>query len=249
MMTPLAVPATAPGSYGALELKQDYRKHMLAAVLIAAALHLCVVGGILLYRATVPVAVPTEPGIEIIFVEGEATLDPPPPLTYDDPVFQYARPLEELTAGIPVPWPDEEVLNDPHIPTNLEKAQISAALAHRSPFGDKSNVVVKTPVVDDWPKPTDFVPVEKEPVPIHSEPPVYPEMAALTGQSGTVWIQALVDAEGHVRKANVLRPSGSNVGFEKAAVDAAFASVYKPAIQNGHPVPVWITYRVDFKLR
>jgi TonB family protein len=122
-------------------------------------------------------------------------------------------------------------------------------MAQGSQFDTGAIVVVKSPVVDDWPQPTDFVSVEEQPVVIHFEPPVFPDMAELTGQSGTVWIQALVDAEGHVQKAEVSKPSGSHVGFEEEAVKAAYLNVYKPAIQNGRPVPVWISYRVDFKLR
>ena len=247
MLTPLAVRATVPGSYGALELKQDYRRHMLAAVLIAAALHLCIVGGILLYQASLPV--PVEPEGPIIYIDGSAESIPLPPIVHSTPQFDYSQPLAELTAGIPVPCPDAEVYENPHIPTKTELAQYNDAVANASQISDDATVIIKSPVVEGWPEPTEILVDGILPVLIHSEEPVYPEMAALTGQSGTVWIQALVDAEGRVRQANVLKSSGSNVGFDEAAVKAAFANVYKPAIQNGRPVPVWISYRVDFKLR
>jgi protein TonB len=74
-------------------------------------------------------------------------------------------------------------------------------------------------------------------------------MAELTNQTGSVWIRALIDTEGKVREAFVQKPSGSNAGFEDAALTAAYACRYRPAIQNGVPVPVWISYKVEFKLR
>jgi TonB family protein len=47
----------------------------------------------------------------------------------------------------------------------------------------------------------------------------------------------------------VAKSSGSNVGFDEAAVEAALQCIYKPAIQNGQPVAVWVTYPVEFKLK
>jgi len=245
MMTPVAVPTL--GSYGAIELKHDYRKNMFLAVLIAASLHLCVVGGILLFRTSL--TDPAEPETKIIIIEGETHLEPLPPITYDDPTIRYAEPLAKLTAGMPVPWPDAEVSEDPYFPTKNDLARYSAVEAQKSPSKDGAAVVIKSPVVDGWPLPTEFVSVEEMPVLIYNEPPAFPEMAELTGQSGIVWIQALIDREGHVQKAQVVKPSGTNVGFEDEAVKAAYLNLYKPAIQNGRPVPVWITYRVVFKLR
>ena len=75
------------------------------------------------------------------------------------------------------------------------------------------------------------------------------DMADLTQQSGSVWVQALIDKAGRVRDARILKPSGTQVGFEEAALAAAFEAVYKPAIQNGQPVAVWISYKVEFRFR
>jgi TonB family protein len=83
---------------------------------------------------------------------------------------------------------------------------------------------------------------------IREEKPLYPEMAQLTERSGIVWVQALVDKDGKVRDARILKPSGANVGFEDAAIEAAYKNLYKPAIQNGRPVSVWVSYKVEFKM-
>jgi len=38
------------------------------------------------------------------------------------------------------------------------------------------------------------------------------------------------------------------MGFEEAAVKAAYKCRYRPAIQNGNPIGVWISYTVEFVL-
>ena len=89
--------------------------------------------------------------------------------------------------------------------------------------------------------------VEKMPVMIQEARPVYPKGALRIGLEGSAWIKALVDSRGVVRKAMVLRSSES-VLLDEAALNAAFKCRYKPAVQNGRPVAVWVTYRVDFVL-
>lgn len=88
---------------------------------------------------------------------------------------------------------------------------------------------------------------QEMPVVIHSEKPVYPEAARRDGVSGTVWIQALVDPDGRVRDARILKPSGKDAGFEAAALDAAYKCTYKPGIVNGRAKETWVSYKVDFK--
>ena len=36
--------------------------------------------------------------------------------------------------------------------------------------------------------------------------------------------------------------------FDDAAIEAAYKCKYKPAIQNGRPVAVWVSYQVEFVL-
>jgi protein TonB len=84
---------------------------------------------------------------------------------------------------------------------------------------------------------------------VKEEKPVYPEVALLTNREATVWVKALVDKEGKVREARIAKSSGMNVGFDEAALEAAYKNIYKPAIQNGRPVAIWVTYPVEFKLK
>ncbi|MFH2204893.1 MAG: energy transducer TonB [Elusimicrobiota bacterium] len=52
-----------------------------------------------------------------------------------------------------------------------------------------------------------------------------------------------------MRDAIIQKASGTNAGFEEAALTAAMKNRYKPAIQNGRPIPVWVSYRVVFELK
>ena len=47
----------------------------------------------------------------------------------------------------------------------------------------------------------------------------------------------------------ITKSSGSAAGFDEAALAAAWEIRYVPATQNGHPVAVWVTYKVSFRLK
>ena len=57
----------------------------------------------------------------------------------------------------------------------------------------------------------------------------------------------LVDEDGNVMKAMVGKSSGTE-SLDGAAVEASYKNKFKPGIQNGRPVKVWVTYKVDFTL-
>jgi len=96
-------------------------------------------------------------------------------------------------------------------------------------------------------EPDSFIHVEEMPVEVYHQRPIYPEMARASNAAGTVWVQALVKPDGTVGDARILKPSGKGVGFEEAALVAAYQNRYRPAIQSGRPVAVWVAYKVDFK--
>jgi TonB family protein len=249
MIRPVVIPAAVSGSYGALELKHDYRKNMMLGVILAATAHLGIAGGIFLWQSGVTVSLETVPP-DIIIIDDPSDLAPPPSIVFHEPQFRTAVPaVAPSLGGIPLPMPDEEVLAEIHFPTTKELAERTLPVFGGAGIGDDSHVIIQFPATEILPAPDEFVAFQEKPVPIHFETPVYPEMAELTGQSGMVWVRALVDRDGRVRDARIDRPSGTNVGFEAAALSAAFKNVYKPAIQNGLPVAVWITFKVEFKLR
>jgi TonB family protein len=94
--------------------------------------------------------------------------------------------------------------------------------------------------------PPDFVPVDKQPVPIKNPAPVYPVIARRAGIEGTVWVKIWVDETGKVRKAQVIKTDKDILN--QSAINAAIQWTFTPAILNGKPVAVWVSVPFKFKL-
>ena len=150
--------------------------------------------------------------------------------------------------GVPTPVPDEEAPEDVEIATQDELAKMAAPapVVDLNDVGDKDIVVEN--MDDILPTPDEFVPYDEQPQKIEAVEPKYPEMAAHAGIEGVVWVNVLVDKEGKVRDVKIVKDSGANAGFEEAATEAAYKTTWKPALSNGEPVAVWVTYKVVFKL-
>jgi TonB family protein len=95
------------------------------------------------------------------------------------------------------------------------------------------------------PQPDEFVPVEVAPEMIYQPKLEFPKIEHGEKSSGVVWVKALVDKTGVVRKAMVSRTSGS-AAMDDAAVANAYGCQYRPAWQYNRPVAIWVTYRVAF---
>jgi len=87
------------------------------------------------------------------------------------------------------------------------------------------------------------------PVQVDLVQPVYPDNALNSGRTGKVWVKALIDTTGDVLDVVVVPDSVKNVEFEMSAINAAYKTTWKPATLDGRPVMVWVTYKVEFKLR
>jgi len=88
--------------------------------------------------------------------------------------------------------------------------------------------------------------VEKMPKMIEAVPPTYPPLAYKLKKSGEVWIKARINAFGKVEKALIYKDSGSNYGFEEAALAAAYKNEFEPFEVDGNKVPIWVIYKVRF---
>jgi len=101
--------------------------------------------------------------------------------------------------------------------------------------------------VDFRPPIDTFIKVEISAELIHSVQPEYPRLAKLAGLEGRVIIKALVGSKGSVLDAVVFGSSG-HLLLDEAALAVAGKYKYKPAIQNGRPIAIWVTYKVEFEL-
>jgi periplasmic protein TonB len=236
----------AYSDYGAFELKTKYQRNMLSGTLFAVMLVVIVVGGAYLYRVlTADEAVNIQPMI----IKTIADLGPPPTVTKKPPRIDIAQPnMVAPKVGIPKPVADEDVVDqDMTIATKEDLATIVAPPPSEGD-ADNKNIVVDIPDEDYLPSPEEFVPVEIPAEMIYEEVPEYPRLARSANMEAVVWVKALVDKNGDVKKAMIYKSSGSKAGFDEAAVAAAYKCKFKPAIQNNRPVAVWVAYQVEFTL-
>jgi protein TonB len=84
------------------------------------------------------------------------------------------------------------------------------------------------------------------PVKVVDVAPMYPTIARTAHVQGVVILEALLDAQGRVESARVLR---SVPLLDEAALDAVRQWRYTPTLVNGQAVPVMMTVTVNFTLQ
>lgn len=76
------------------------------------------------------------------------------------------------------------------------------------------------------------------PVRISGTPPKLPEAARKARVSGIVVVEMLIERDGRVSAARILKPLP--FGIDQAVIEAVRTWRYKPAMQDGHPVrTIW----------
>jgi protein TonB len=76
----------------------------------------------------------------------------------------------------------------------------------------------------------------------------YPEIARTSGIEGTAQVRFVVDEEGNVSQAAIVRDPGGGCGKEALRVIKSMPR-WKPGKQNGKKVKVWYTVPVRFKIQ
>lgn len=231
------------GGYGAFELKSQYRRNMLTGTLMSAGLVVIIVLGIWVYKVLTAVETVY---IQPIVIRTIADLGPPPTVSKPKPQVDIAKPdIAKPKVGIPKPVADDDVIDDDvMIASRDDLAEIVAPPMDETMMNAGADIIVD--IEDYMPGADEFIPVEIPAEMIYEHTPEYPRLAKTAGMEAVVWVKALVDKNGNVRDAMILKSSGSKAGFDEAAVKAAFKCRFKPAIQNGRPVAVWVSYQVEF---
>jgi protein TonB len=233
---------------GSFELKRIYQRNMLIGFGIAGGLHLLIIGAIAIIMSIKASQVIDAPSVVI---RSKAELIIPPSMSKPKEQIKVATPEHEIrpSVGVPEPVPDEEAPEEVEVATQEDLA----AMAPVTPVEDLEDLNVDMDVegiIDELlPTPDEFIPYEEAPVQIKTVKPQYPPIAQRAGIEGVVWVKALVDKEGKVRNVIIVKESGANAGFEEAAIEAAQQTVWKPAIANGQPIALWVTYKVEFVLK
>jgi TonB family protein len=81
---------------------------------------------------------------------------------------------------------------------------------------------------------------------LSSTRPIYTELARRARVTGTVIVEAIIDEQGNVTDARVLK--GLPMGLSQAALDAIKSWKFKPAMRDGQPVRVYYVLTVNFQV-
>jgi protein TonB len=77
--------------------------------------------------------------------------------------------------------------------------------------------------------------------------PVYPSVSRRMGESGVVTLRVLISEKGLPEQAIVQKSSGST-NLDEAGRQAAMRTLFKPYIEDGKPVPVYVLVPINFQL-
>lgn len=86
--------------------------------------------------------------------------------------------------------------------------------------------------------------VTRAPQPLETVTPIYPDEALYRNQASRVELRARVDTTGRVTRVEVLRSGGA--AFDSSAAEAARLWRFRPALQAGQRVAVWVRLPFEF---
>lgn len=233
--------------YGAFELKATYQRNFLTAQIFTIA----TVGLALLTAALWPTTAPVTTVIDIPPRGGTISLPPQVSVVveYDPGPSVSAAP--DLEGIIPVPVADEFLADaaDRLIPTQLD---LATGRGNGDEGSENRGIVIDTAAIgsgrgDPWPSRTEFVPREIEPELVYRYTGEYPRTARRMGLTGTAAIRLLIDEEGRVIASELARSSGVEI-LDETAVAWGLRCRFSPAIQNDHPIKLWVIISYQFTL-
>jgi len=241
----MATTTAANTVYGFQELRVLIQKYSRWALVVASLLHAAVIGA---YYGVQALLEEDEPVYSVRILK-YSDLGPPPSITNSQaaPAVSVQGPVAKPTVGTPVPVPDAEINPEQTIATQQEMAAVGPAIGEGLGEGGPVEIQEDVRIEDEGPPP-DFVPVEKQPMPIPGAcpQPVYPEIARRAGVEGKVWVKIWVDKEGNPKKAQIIKSDAEL--FNQPAIEAAMKWKFTPAIMNNGPVAVWVSIPFVFKL-
>lgn len=119
----------------------------------------------------------------------------------------------------------------PQVQAPAPQAAPPVAPSQAQPQATAAPIVAETPVEI----------VNRASISAHIQTRARQMMQNFRGRQFSVRVRVFVDANGQPKRTVIDQGSGYDWGLEEAAANAAMASTYKPATQNGKPVSGWIT--------
>jgi TonB family protein len=157
-------------------------------------------------------------------------------------VFMPASPIQLRVVNLPV-----ESTEPPKLASSVENAkEITTPLKEEGPPKNSRLQTAREGVQQfhesDY---SDARQLDVRAEPLNDVPLVYPQRAYQWRMKGRVLLQLLINDLGRVDKISVLESEPSGV-FEGAALEAAWATVFSPALKGGRPVRSKKTIEVNF---
>jgi TonB family protein len=179
-----------------------------------------------------------------VFVARYADLGPPPSLQHEllhgIPSAKYA--FKDFNYGTPVPVPEVELKEDKPFPTQEELSQTGPVAGE----GNGGGITIPDSVRDDLlGGDLEGITPDVFPVLMKIAVPLYPKEALKRKIGGTVWLNVLVDQNGSVKSARVLKSDAEELN--QAAMDAARKYAFTPGMYRNKPIPVWVAIPVEFR--
>jgi protein TonB len=82
---------------------------------------------------------------------------------------------------------------------------------------------------------------------IRAPQPVYPSISRRMGEQGVVTLRVLVNEKGYAEQASVQKSSGSN-NLDEAGRQAAMRTLFKPYVEDGKAIPVYVLVPINFQM-
>lgn len=227
---------SAPDLEGAAPLTGGLRARFgpIAAVVAVHALLFYLISSGLLPRVA-EVALPQV--VDVTFVAPEP--EPPAPTP---PAVPKTVTLAQLPPPVVVPVPVIEVARAPDAVTLPPPAPAPAAAPAEQPRIAVASAPAPAPAPQSGPK-TISSGVEY----IQPPQPVYPSQSRRMGEQGKVVLRVLVNEKGRPDQVLVQHSSGSS-RLDEAGRQAALRALFKPHVEDGRPVAVFVIVPLNFQL-
>jgi TonB family protein len=227
--------------YGAPELKKRYRAFFVRGLGISITLHffLVAVYWIPQYFLT------TQNEARTSLIVSYADLGPPPSVQHDlvhgMPSAKFA--FKDFNFGVPVPVPDLRVQEEKPFPTLEQLSEMGNVVGSGSGGGISIPDSVQADLLGND---LEGLTPDVAPVLMKIVVPQYPESAMKKKLGGTVWLNVLVDEQGAVKSARVLKSDAEELN--DAAIQTARKYSFSPGTYHKKPIPVWVSIPIQFRL-
>ncbi|UCG92488.1 MAG: energy transducer TonB [candidate division WOR-3 bacterium] len=166
----------------------------------------------------------------------------PEPFTLKTDIVTMVEEISAMIEKVEEPPPEER----PKVAVEAESEIAEEAVETIAATEFEEDLIRTTPIGPD----IEIVPyykVEVKPKPIFIPKPHYPDLARQAGIEGKTVVKALVDIDGSIIDAKILKSSGNQM-LDQAALATAREAQFTPAKQRDKFVRVWVAIPVTFIL-